>query len=165
MKKQYPWQTFWSDIEGQEKKADSAEGLSHDLWHIHGKLGSRGGINTLLFSSLDYFKAINHINDYGDVFDPQWKGRRTWLQLFFRCPLIVTGLSLETQETFLRYLLMMRKAYRDHIEHGQKKNRSYYLYSDEFHIGEEPKCKDFLSLLGFEFVRFDTYQQLYNLEG
>ena len=139
--------------------------LQHDLWHIHGCLGKKGSITELLFSSLDYFKAISHVNYYGNVFDANWKGRKTWLQLFFECPLLVTGLSLEPQETFLRYLLMMRKAYREHKKLDQEKHRSYYLCSDEFHIGEQPKCRDFLSLLGFEFVRFDTYQQLYNLEG
>ena len=86
----------------------------------------------------------------------------TWLNIFYNCSLCINGLGLNTDETFLRWLLISRKKYLDRI--GERAEGWYICSLSDLDDGK----RYFLQNVGFTIVvieDMDTrYQELFELK-
>ena len=96
------------DDSSPENGDDSSPEKGTKVWHIHGNIN---GWQSIILSLTRYIGAIHKANDLlhkGSPYDDDWIGTTTWLKYFFTKPLIITGLALDPQELFLRWLLLQR---------------------------------------------------------
>ena len=89
-----------------------------------------------------------------------WQGYRTWLHIIFNKSLLIMGLKLEENETFLRWLLIQRSKY--FAIFPDRKHKGWYLYPKE----EEEQAnfygkKVFLEKVGFEMLPVENYDVMY----
>ncbi len=91
----------------------------------------------------------------------KWVGNNSWLDIFMHSNLMFIGLGLDTQETFLRWLLLERKKLCR--AHSLELPKSWY-------IDLEPKKKDlkskcgqyfFFEQVGIEVIYANDYHQMY----
>ena len=166
----------WENFSGIQNAATWND-LSKDIWHVHGSV-LKSSFTSVLFSSEDYFNAISHFRTMrGNILKDNWHGTRTWLKLFLDCPLIIVGIGLDEGELLLRHLLQIRRRYR-WLQGNVEECPSYFLYVDSeaeaacrsvlrkagLPQGPDP-CNTYLKLMGFHCLRFDTYQDMYNLQS
>ncbi len=93
----YPWDKSFGSLDNGTQ-----------VWHIH---GNKNLWQSIILSLTRYIGAINKAKDLihnGSVYEDEWIGSTTWLKYFFTKPLIITGLALDPQELFLRWLLLQR---------------------------------------------------------
>lgn len=126
------------------------------VWHIH---GSRDYVDSLIFSMTNYIlitqRAIKAMDSQKDNHSP-WEGENTWLDLMLHRPLIIAGLSLDKEETFLRWLLIERMNRQGRWLNARADiPKSFYLErkvkKEETKHGKEP----FLRCLGIETIYLD----------
>jgi hypothetical protein len=102
----YPWSSYYSDR--------VVKSTTHDfgIWHIHGFCCYK---RSLAIGAIDYANIISRLKRFLPP-DPADKTEsppitNTWVEIFFNCDLYIVGLSLDSQETSLRWLLMQRERY------------------------------------------------------
>ena len=85
-----------------------------------------------------------------------WNGYYTWLNIFFNKNLFVFGLGLDTDETFLRWLLVKRAEYN---MISRKKLKSWYIVNEN----DELSCSKqyFLESVGFEIIKINDWSIVY----
>lgn len=139
------------------------------VWHIHGsadypdsiKIGLDDYINCTtqakkMLSSPGKDKialfATNNEN---------WVGRNTWLDIFFRRNLIILGLSLNSDEVFLRWLFIQRAKYLK-MKYPDKDNRpkAWYVHTDPSLNDKSPKGILFKAC-GIELIHENKYCDIY----
>lgn len=154
----YPWNVYYSD----NKLNNPLDGFG--VWHIN---GMKDYPRSLRLSLSEYInltakaRGYIHSGDALDSFDKKniinWRGYHTWLHLIFNCNLCIMGLSLDEQETFLRWLLLERikyfKKFRD-----RKKKGWFVCHKDD--IQNDGK-RMFLEYLGFEIICLSDYKDIY----
>ena len=158
--KYYTWNTFWGTDDSDLK-----------IWHIHGEIDEKKS-ESILFSFSRYASAIAKVKQLRHPDDHDWRGANTWLELFFKSPLIIVGLALGHQEIFLRYLLLQRYSYQKRLGQIEK---SYYLVSknDDSRVCKkaEVPCPikannsigvAFLQYLDFKLVEFESFSEIYH---
>ncbi len=107
----YPWDTYYGDTQ-HELPTDG-----FGIWHIHGMLNYHDSIRlglTDYMGSVERARKLIHAGD-GRLFEGKdqnyWKGRTTWLHIWFNMPLVIVGFGLSSDEVFIRWLLIERKKY------------------------------------------------------
>ena len=111
----YPWNVYYSE----QPLTNPLDGFA--IWHINGmadyprsmRLGLTHYVNQASRVK-EFIHASNPGYINGSTADKNtnlWKGYNTWLHIIFNCPLLVFGLSLDVNETFLRWLLIEREKY------------------------------------------------------
>jgi len=104
----YGWNKYFTRID-TPKVASGEKQADFGIWHIHGRAMSGNG-SSVLFSSKEYCNAISYFRNLSSrISKEKWEGSKTWLKLFFECPLVIVGVGLTFQETLLRHLLCIRK--------------------------------------------------------
>jgi len=118
--------------------------------------------DSIRFGLIDYMNIVAKTKDYlypliSDNFidEDKWKGYNTWLNIFMNSTLCIFGLSLDVNETYLRWLLIQRKIYHD--KRSLKNCGGYYLAPDEVNIGKSI----FLEHLGIKVVKLKNHDELY----
>jgi hypothetical protein len=118
--KGYKWNYCYTERSLPSDNHSKLEFAQHfAVWHIHGLCDYPDDIKIGLD---DYINCTSQakklLSSYGrnrrSLFDAKtddWVGSNTWLDLFFRRELIIFGLSLDSQEVFLRWLLIQRARY------------------------------------------------------
>ncbi len=108
----YPWEKYYGvrEIEGP------CEGFG--IWHINGLIEHIRSIRLGLshyMGSVSRARPWLHGTKETRLFTQkdmaQWRGRDTWLHIVFNMPLVIIGLGLDSQEVFLRWLLIERAKY------------------------------------------------------
>ena len=98
----YPWDKSFGLLDDRFQEDGTK------VWHIHGNIKNW---QSIILSLTRYIGSIQKANDLlhkGSPYDDDWIGTTTWLKYFFTKPLIITGLALDPQELFLRWLLLQR---------------------------------------------------------
>lgn len=142
------------------------------VWHINGTINHK---KSLRLGTADYMGLLaytkKYLNDYANMYNvtkeyKEWgiknkKGEKnkeygfTWLNIFYNCSLCINGLGLNSNETFLRWLLISRKKYLDRIGLDAK---GWYICSlSDLNDGK----KYFLQNVGFKIVVIDDYDIRY----
>lgn len=150
----YPWNVYYSSHSLTDPFNDSS------IWHIHGEVNYPKSIR---LGSIEYsgaitrsYNFIHHNGMYGKKLSEaglteEWRGYNTWLRIFFQKKLCIIGLSLEETETFLRYLLIERKKYRD----------TSHLADNDIFVCQQDAMSDgkryFLNKIGFSIFSYSCH--------
>ncbi|WP_153847808.1 hypothetical protein [Sphingobacterium paramultivorum] len=154
----YPWSTYHGPLE----LSNPLEGFG--IWYINGMRKYHRSIRlglTHYMGSVERSRRLIHNGDdrlFNGKAQHNWKGKNTWLHIVFNKELIVFGLGLEENETFLRWLLIERKRY--FREFPEREFNSFYLHVNEFERIPEGK-RLFLESVGFKVIEIDRFENLY----
>ncbi|MFW5891029.1 MAG: hypothetical protein ACOCUI_02320 [bacterium] len=161
----YPWYSFYGPNNLKKEQTNNFDNTKeYGIWHCHGLIKYKRSIR---LSLSDYVGAIEkarkliHSNEQSlfhgkDRYN--WKGKNSWLNIIFNNNLFILGLSLEKDETFLRWLLIERKKY--FIKFPERKKDAFYITKKgETHLSK----KYFLSSLGIETIEVDNYSDIYEI--
>jgi hypothetical protein len=155
----YPWSTYYAPGKIKCPLSEFA------IWHMHGVVDYKRSVK---LSLADYVgmvtKAKSFIHGSGGIFsvdqNGDWRGSKTWLDVFFRKKLLFIGLGLEPQEIFLRYMLLQRKKYFKH--HGLRGVRTWFAIPQEEASEQYSGRQAFLGAIGAKTVVVPTHQSLYD---
>lgn len=133
------------------------------VWHINGSLRFA---SSLRIGLADYTSIINQASGRID----EWREAkrnglpldglgftRSWLRMFFEKDLCIVGLSLDTNEILLRWLLIERKKYFDNHPPEERRRTWYVSHKKDVSKG----MQFFFEFLGIEFIALDNYDDVY----
>ena len=150
----YPWDTYF----GYRQHSSPIDGFG--VWHIHGMLNYYDSIRlglTEYMGSVEKARKLIHAGD-GRLFEGKdqhdWKGKSSWLHIWFNMPLIIVGFGLSSDEVFIRWLLIERKKY---FQQFQERHKDTIFIS----TGGDERVKNFLNNLDIEYRVVDDYNLLY----
>jgi hypothetical protein len=157
----YPWSTYFAD------KALESPVSGYGIWHVNGLqryfrsvrlglthyVGSIARARRLMHASSKTSYPLYHKKGRVD-----WGGKNTWLDILFHKPLLIFGLALDTNETFLRWLLIERAKYFHHFKNLAKP--AWYVEKCNSNRDNKDK-KLFLETVGIRYIQGDSYESLY----
>lgn len=148
-------------------------GKEFSVWHIHGRVSRQ---RSPRLGTADYMGLVTYVKDFeqnvAKLFnvckpDDAWgvvkygepaleaKYRFTWLEIFYNSSLCINGLTLDPNETFLRWLLISRKKYLDRIGSDAK---GWYICSlSDLNDGK----RYFLRSVGFKIAIIEDFDMRY----
>ena len=139
----YPWHSYYS-----EKEIINAID-QFGIWHMHG-IGCYE--RSLSIGAIDYGNNISRyksfIGNKARIDSQNWIGKNSWIDIFMHTDLIIIGLSLMSQETSFRWLLMEREKYFRKYE--DRRRKTLFVINDEYDTYS--KGKKFL----FDSLRIDS---------
>lgn len=147
----------WSSYYGEQLESPLS---GFGIWHIHGFHTYHKSIS---IGATDYMKnvqtALNLLpqnSTIANLNEKDWIGYNTWLSIIFNKSLFMFGLKLDNDETFIRWLLIIRYKYM--INSGNLK-KAWYIINDS----ETMPCakRYFLESVGFEIVKISNWDILY----
>lgn len=153
----YPWSSYYA----VKPLKNPASGFG--IWHINGMQYYRRSIRlglTHYMGAVDRARGLIHKSGDKSLFaerrSPQWAGSATWLDIVFHKPLLVFGLALEENETFLRWLLIERAKY--FRKSASRRKDAWYV-----HLPAEKGSGKlfFLERLGFSPLQVASYDEIY----
>ena len=147
----YPWNAYYSNREVTNNLEEFG------IWYMH---GIKEYSHSVSLGLSDYMTLVDRASDYFPK--PNKKAKKdywnTFLNILLNKELLVFGLALESNETFLRWLLLQR----NRLNPNQK---GYFVVIEEFDDTDKkefPSGKEFfLKQLNFELVRFETASEFY----
>lgn len=141
----YPWNVCFAKKEEKEEKELEKPIDGFGVWHINGVVEYPRSIRIGLS---DYMGSVEHARKglFKNLVNNEntWKFRNTWLDIFFKKYLFIFGLSLDENETFLRWLLIQRAKY---AKITSKELKGCYV---DIEISEGKKT--FFECIGFEVI-------------
>jgi hypothetical protein len=121
----YPWYTCYSD----NTITDASKQFG--IWHMHGISCYK---RSLSIGASDYG---NNISQYKKLLDneklinkSEWKGKNSWMDVFYNCDLVIVGLTLAAQETSLRWLLIKREKY--YLKNSNLRKKTYFVVNKDY---------------------------------
>ena len=150
----YPWDTYFGDNQHQLP----TDGFG--IWHIHGMLSYHDSIRLGLTDYMGSAEKARKLIHNGDarLFEGKnqdyWKGRTTWLHVWFNMPLIIVGFGLSSDEVFIRWLLIERKKYFQ--RYPERRKETMFIGKDI-----DSRVINFLHNLNIEIKDADDYSLLY----
>lgn len=156
----YPWECYYAPAE----LADPRTGFG--VWHINGmakyhrsvRLGLRHYMGSLMRARQWLHRSGNRLFASNQL--ESWAGRQTWMQIIFSKPLLIIGLGIEENETFLRWLLLERARYFKEYESCRQKG--WYVYRPDPANKTEAGKLYFLESVGFECVAVSSFDEIYD---
>lgn len=165
----YPWNVYYAPKNAGSKK----NVYGYGVWHINGSVDYKRSVKLGVKAYMNMVsKAKNYLHDCGknslfckqegDDSDGQihpWKGANTWLELFFNCSLCIIGLSLDENETFLRWLLIQRASF--NMDRRDNRRKGWYLCRQK-DIDKYDGKRLFLETVGIQIIEFNEYSEIYD---
>ena len=149
----YPWNYYYGK-KGTKLLGSPNNGFG--IWHIHGMASHprsiRIGLNDYM-GLVERSRGIIQKNYLGKGFIPT----NTWLDIVFAKSLFVFGLGLETDEVFLRWLLLQRAKYNEIYKAGLK---GWYVTCTKYE-SIFPGKRLFLESNGFEIIEIKEWRIVY----
>jgi hypothetical protein len=149
----YPWHSYYSDHEVKNVLNEFA------VWHIHGFQHYK---RSLVIGAIDYTNVITRLKRYVPTkivsANDEWIGSDSWIAIFFHCDLIIIGLSLDPQETSLRWLFMERERYFRRNE--EKRKKTLYVCNRKYDKFKEGK-KYFFESINIKLQWYDCPSDIY----
>ena len=164
----YPWTTYF----GSKVLSTPLDGFG--IWHINGMIGYPYSIRLALSHYMGAVQRARQLLHHGDsaLFasarntKDTWAGSNTWLEIFFRKRLVIMGLGLESNETFLRWLLVERAKYLRSLECDWAGTSGWYLHTKRDRKGDKvkpvsPGKRLFMEAVGIKVLELETAKHLY----
>lgn len=149
----YPWEKYF----GNSGLVEPCAGFG--IWHVNGFISH---LRSIRLGLSDYMGCVTRsrpwILDADDFSD--WAGRRTWLDILFRMPIVFFGVGLEGQEVWLRWLLIQRAA--QYKKRQLERPPAWYVYPASEHSEAHKDKHFFLECVGIKPVQVDDYHAIYN---
>lgn len=140
----YPFHTCYSDNTITEASQQFG------IWHMHGISCYK---RSLSIGASDYGNNISQYKKFLDkeeqIKDPKWNGKNSWLEVFYHCDLIILGLTLASQETSLRWLLIQREKY--YLKNSNLRRKTYFVVNKDYEKICDGK-KFFFESIGIEII-------------
>lgn len=151
----YPWGTYYSNKEISDALNQFA------IWNIHGSCYYK---RSLVIGASDYSAVISKISNYlysdkNSLLNTyiNWIGRNSWLDIFFHKNLYIIGLSLDVQESSLRWLFIEREKY--YRKNPDKRKETFYVYKS----GDMSESKKlFFNTLSITLIEMNSYDEIYS---
>lgn len=155
----YPWENYW----GRNKLSSPVEGFG--IWHVNGMTKYKQSIKlglsqyTLMAARAKdlLLSRGSSIYTYDGSAGSTWRGINTWFHIIFTCDLLIFGLNLGKEETFMRWLLIERAKFFDKNT-GCRRKGWYVCKIDEMTPGK----KLFLESVGFQVIELNDYDEIYS---
>lgn len=150
----YPWKTYY----GFKQHALPTDGFG--IWKIHGDIKYKDSIRlglTDYMGSVERARKMIHKGDdrlFQGKLQPRWSGHETWLHIWFNMPLIIVGFGFDTDEVFLRWLLIERRRY-----YNLHKRPMDVWYISTAPI--KPSIKNLMKNIGVQFKLVKDFNTLY----
>lgn len=165
----YPIDEYFSNLEITKDNY----GHEFSVWHIHGRYNHQKSIR---LGTADYMGLLTYTRNYlqkdANLFnvkqeDDPWGVKKygekepkgnycfSWFEIFYNCSLCINGLGLDSNETYLRWLLISRKKYLDRI--GSKATGWYICSTSDLDEGK----KFFLQNVGLNIVIIEDFDVRY----
>ena len=150
----YPWKTYY----GKEQLTLPTDGFG--IWKIHGDVNYKDSIRLGLTDYMGSAERARKLIHNGDdrLFQGKrqefWQGYQTWLHIWFNLPLVILGFRFDTDEVFLRWLLIERKRY---LNIYKAPMEVYYISSSI----PAPSINNLMRNLGVEIVSVNDYTEIY----
>ena len=171
----YLWNVCYKDNKANVSPTNYRQVMEgFGIWHIHGNvdypLSIKIGLEDYVNSIAMVKTMISGTPQKNDPkirlyqFRPEaWVGRNTLLDLFFHRDLIFLGLSLDSQEVFLRWLIMQRAIYQSSlIKRGKKPIRkAWYVHTDINMLNKSTPKGIFFNTCGIKLVGEKNYDVIY----
>lgn len=137
------------------------------IWHINGMVRFP---QSILIGLSHYIRALENIRGHllppnkfkAEIFQGNHWGftslSNTWINLLFSRNLFIFGLSLESEEVLLRWLLLERAKYYALFPNQQKKG--WYIVRRDDSV--TPGKRLFLNSVGIEIIQMADYDAIYN---
>ncbi|CAM4109807.1 hypothetical protein [Shewanella aquimarina] len=153
----YPWSSYFA------KSPIDSPTQAFAIWHINGMQRYARSVRLGLshyMGAVDRAREILHQGHLGGGFKQalkeNWRGNATWLNILLHNELVFIGLGLESNEIFLRWLLIERaKLYKAFPE---RRRKAYYVYAGE-PISQGQTL--FLEAVGVTVLQQADYEALY----
>lgn len=149
----YPWHTCYSDDEINHATSQFA------IWHMHGIACYQ---RSLSIGAIDYGNNISRYKYYlksiKKLNDEDWIGKNSWLEVFFHCDLLIIGLSLDSQETSLRWLLMEREKF--YRKYPMARRKTIFILNKKYDTLYDGK-RFFLKSLEIDILEVENGNVLY----
>ncbi|MBR2031586.1 MAG: SIR2 family protein [Alistipes sp.] len=132
------------------------------IWHINGMASHSRSIRLGLsdyMGLVERTRGMIHGRDrfgiglYEGCVD---KTTNTWIDIIFKKSLLISGLALEENEVFLRWILIQRAKWVNSTRSAQK---GWYIQGPKDNIDEGKKL--FLKSVGFDIVKVPDYKVIY----
>lgn len=147
------------------------------IWHIHGLIKNGKEVDddkdnesfpkSLCLGDIDYNKRINKLNKIIEENDYSIITSNTWLDIFMNNDLIILGLSLDSSEKDIRWLLIQRYFYQQNLLKAgkiEKATQIIFIYRKEAEESEMPCGKRaFFESLGIECIPMET-EKIYKFD-
>lgn len=156
----FPLSSYFSDKE----RSGPLDGFS--IWHINGMIEFQNSIRLGLCDYMDLTQqlreGIDVCNEAGfeslaSVNSKDWRGKNTWLEIFFKKHLFIFGLGLNEDEIPLRWLLIQRAKYNQMFDKNLK-----CWYIAPFCEKEKSIAKEtFMKSVNVEMLYVDDYPTIY----
>lgn len=155
----YPWSKYYGKPDILDYPTNG-----FGVWHIHGLIDHPRSLRIGLSHYAGAIQKARYMIHKGDdsLFTGKnvhnWTGSKTWLHIVFNKSIMIAGLSLETNETFLRWLLLERKRYFDKFP--ARNHNGWYIVTKadaKKTIGRTL----FLKNAGFELIEIDEWGDFY----
>ncbi|WP_317898927.1 SIR2 family protein [Aurantibacillus circumpalustris] len=159
----YPWHSYYSHKEIANAKNEFA------IWHIHGfyeypssiRLGLSDYMGAVGKARRWIMKSTGNPSNHRKELN-KWHGNNSWLDIFLHNNIVIVGLSLEIQETFLRWLFIEReKLYK---KHPDARKKAWFIYNknekrDKILEGK----KLFFEKLNIQIIEANSYKQIFEV--
>lgn len=156
----YPWSCYFSN----KVLSDPIEGFG--VWYINGMISYQRSVKlglTEYMGNVERARRLIHLDSELFSFKGKnqhlWSGYKTWLHVFFNKSLLISGLGLDENEVFIRWLLIERAKYFRRFP--DRKHKGWFLTSKESRNKQDEGKKLFLKSLGFEIIELKSYKELY----
>ena len=123
------------------------------IWHLH---GMKRYSSSICLNNKDYAGIITKIKKHLKDIDGKWEKDTSWLNIFMNTDLIIFGLSLDSEESDLRWLLVER-----FLKQNQNIiHKTVYIYTKD---EEMPNGKKkFFESIGIDCLKL-SYEEIYSL--
>jgi hypothetical protein len=154
----YPWGSYFSNSTVINPSTEFG------IWHINGiqrySRSIRLGLSHYM-GSVERARSLIHKGNDRRLFSgknvDEWAGYQTWLHVVFNNDLVFIGLSLESTEVFLRWLLIERAKYFEQFPLRRKK--AYFVHAGQTDLSTGQTL--FLKCVGVEVIKEVSYENLY----
>ena len=154
----YPWSSYFSNREIADPRRSFA------IWHAHGmtryarsiRLGLTHYMGAIQRARPWVYSGEKALRPLAKRGEDGWQGQNTWLDIAFRCPLMIVGFGFNKDESFLRWLFLERA--RLHKINPDWKTKAWFLDTPQ---NGSLHRKPFFEGLGMEYVSVPAYSEIY----
>ncbi len=136
------------------------------IWHVNGVIHYP---KSILIGLTHYMRAIEYVRNLlfppnkfdAEIIQNQWNNpvKDTWIDILLSKHLVILGLSLDKDETLLRWLLIQRAKFYAMFHYTQK--RGFYIVPESEAL-EDGKVL-FFKTVGIDVVRVKDYESVYKI--
>lgn len=155
----YPFESYFSDAETKVNEPTK----EFAIWHINGMKRYPASVRLGLTHYMGSVEKVRPKIQSGaralfNASSMHWVGSDSWLDVFFHCPILLIGISLDENEVFLRWLLIQRAKY--FVKYPERYQRAWYVHTKNDEMSEGKRY--FLEGVGLSCCEEESFDSIYS---